>query len=67
MINSASNKPQRKHLDQFQKPSPPRTKKQVQQFLGLTNWVREYIKDYAFIAAQITNLLITKKNFQTDY
>ena len=36
--------------------SRPTTKKQVQAFLGLTGYYREYIKDYSSIAASLTDL-----------
>ena len=35
----------------------PKSVKQVRQFLGLSGFIRRYIKDYAIIARPITNLL----------
>ena len=34
----------------------PREKVHVQRFLGLTNWLRKYVKDYAKVAAPLTDL-----------
>jgi len=36
---------------------PPRTKKQLRAFLGLTGFYRRFIQDYAKIAAPLTDAL----------
>jgi hypothetical protein len=39
-------------------PSPLKTVKDIQRFLGLCNWYRKFIKNYARIAAPISDLMI---------
>jgi hypothetical protein len=51
-------------LRQIQDASIPRTKKQLQSFLGLANWVREYVPRFAEIAAPLTDLLHKGKTFK---
>jgi hypothetical protein len=64
VIGSECNRPQERHLRQIQDASIPRTKKQLQSFLGLANWVREYVPRFAEIAAPLTDLLHKGKTFK---
>ena len=41
VIGKDCNKPQPKHLEQIRNAAAPTTRKQLQSFLGLANWVRE--------------------------
>ncbi|KAH0811008.1 hypothetical protein GEV33_011783 [Tenebrio molitor] len=52
-----------RHLVQIRDAVPPRTKRQLQSFLGLANRLREYVPLYATIAAPLTDLLVAKKTF----
>ena len=42
---------------------PPKTLKQLQQFLGLCNYYRKFIKDYSIIATPLTKLLRADAKF----
>jgi hypothetical protein len=64
VIGSECNRPQERHLQQIQDAPTPRTKKQLQSFLGLANWVREYVPRFAETAAPLTDLLHKGKPFK---
>jgi hypothetical protein len=64
IVGRDGNRPQERHLVQIRDAVPPRTKKQLQRFLGLANWVREYVPMFATIAAPLTDLLVMKKTFR---
>jgi transposase InsO family protein len=42
---------------------PPKTIRQNRRFMGMVNFYKDFIKDFATIAAPITDLLSTKKKF----
>jgi hypothetical protein len=52
-------------IDTVRQMNPPRTVKQVQQFLGLCGYNRKFVKDFAQIAAPLYNLL--KKNVEWSW
>lgn len=52
--------PLEKHRIRIKNFKEPKTKKQVQSFLGLCNWLREYVPNMAHLTAPLTELL--KKN-----
>lgn len=64
VITAEGNEPQKYHLDLIQQATAPTTRKQLQSFLGLTNWLREYIPHFSTIATPMTDLLNTKKPFK---
>jgi hypothetical protein len=64
VIGSECNQPQERHLQQIQDAPTPQTKKQLQSFLGLANWVREYVPRFAETAAPLTDLLHKRKPFK---
>jgi hypothetical protein len=64
IVGQDGNRPQDRHLVQIRDAVPPRTKRQLQSFLGLANWLREYVPLYATIAAPLTDLLVAKKTFR---
>ena len=43
-------------VEKLKKTKFPTTKREVRQFLGLAGYFRDFIKDYAEIAAPLTNL-----------
>lgn len=49
--------PQQKHVLAVQNFPAPATKKQLQSFLGLCNWIREYVPRAAQLTIPLTNLL----------
>ena len=55
--------PQNKNIDKVRESPQPRTKKEVRSFLGLTGFYRDFIPNYATIAAPLTDL--TKKTNHT--
>ena len=57
--------PNTENIAKIRDAQPPKTKKQVQSFLGLTGFYRDFIPGYADIAAPLTNLVKkqTPKNF----
>lgn len=59
-IRGEINTPQIKHLDQLQNYAIPRNKKDIQSFLGVLNWLREYIPRLSEITAPLTELLSPK-------
>jgi hypothetical protein len=64
VIGSRCNRPQEGHLRQIRDAPTPRTKKQLQSFLGLANWVRKNVPRFADIAAPPTDLLHKGKSFK---
>lgn len=56
-ISSEYNEPQEQHVEAILQATPPQGKRGLQQFLGICNWVREYVPDFAELTAPLTNLL----------
>lgn len=54
------NEPQVQHVEAILQATPPQGKRGLQQFLGICNWVREYIPDFSEAISPLTDLL--KKN-----
>ena len=51
-------------ISAVQKRVPPKNLKQVQQYLGICNYYRRFIKDYARIAEPLTRLLKAENKFE---
>lgn len=62
-IEGDFNLPQNKHIDSIANSPPPKTKKQLQSFIGACNWLREYIPSLAWLLAPLTDLLKKDKAF----
>lgn len=60
VVTENGNQPQNQHVLQIQKAPTPTNRKTLRQFLGLCNWLREYVPRYATLAAPLTDLLSTK-------
>lgn len=50
-------RPMTQNVDKIRQACPPRTKKQVQSFLGLTGYYRDFIPDYAQISYPLSELI----------
>jgi transposase InsO family protein len=64
IVGGNHNRPQPKHLEQIRSAPTPTTRKQLQSFLGLANWVRDYVPRFAELAAPITDLLNKKSRYR---
>ena len=60
LVVQGVNSPLPEHLRRITEAEAPKNRKELQHFLGVCNWIREYIPDFARIAAPITNLLRKK-------
>lgn len=56
-ISEGKIKPGKDKIVAVERFSPPRTVHQVRQFLGLTGYFRQFVKDYAIIAKPLTMLI----------
>lgn len=63
VVTSDGNQPQEAHVAAIQAATPPRSRKALRQFLGLINWLRDYIPGCSSTMAALTDLLSTKKTF----
>lgn len=64
IITQDGNQPQPEQLTQIRQATNPRSRKELRSFLGLCNWLREYIPKFAEIAAPLTDLLSGKTRFK---
>lgn len=64
IITYDSNLPQPGHLEKIRGFPTPRNIRELRQLLGTANWLRDYVKNFAIIAAPMTDLLAAKKKFQ---
>lgn len=56
--------PQERHLTAIKEHPKPHNRKALRQYLGVCNWVRNYIPRFAETAAPLTDLLSVKKPFK---
>lgn len=63
-IDGEISTPQEKHIDVINRFPTPKTKRQLQSFLGTINWVREYIPNVSSITQPLTRLLQKNVNFK---
>ena len=64
VVTATGNGPQQCDLQGIQTASTPRTRRDLRKFLGLCNWLREYIEDFTKLALPMTDLLNTKVAFK---
>lgn len=55
-ITARENRPQEKHVIQIRDYPTPKSKKELQTFLGTANWLREFVPEFATITAPLTDL-----------
>lgn len=60
-IDGEITKPMSKHLTQLPELKKPKNKKELRSLLGICNWVRDYIPNFALISARLTDLLKNNK------
>jgi hypothetical protein len=61
VIDLDTNEPQTRHLGAIQSTPEPTSKKQLKSFLGLCNWLRDYVPHMATLIAPLTDLLSAKR------
>jgi len=61
IIDQNGNRPHPEKLQAIREASVPRTRRQLQPFLGLCGWVRDHVQDAAKILAPLTELLKAKR------
>lgn len=64
VVTAEDNQPLPLHLHRIQSSTPPTTRKQLRAFLGVCNWLREYVERFAELAAPLTDLLRPTKPFR---
>jgi transposase InsO family protein len=61
VVSTQGNQPQQLHLRQIQEAPTPKDRRSLRSFLGLCNWLRDYVPRFADIAYPLTDLLSAKK------
>jgi hypothetical protein len=64
IVTDQGNYPQEHHLQQIQNAAPPKDRRSLRSFLGLCNWLRDYVPNFADLAYQLTDLLAQKKPYR---
>ncbi|XP_025830531.1 uncharacterized protein K02A2.6-like [Agrilus planipennis] len=62
-ISAEGNSPLPSHLGKISEAPVPTTCKELKKFLGLCNWLREYLPRFAEISAPLTDLLSPRKKW----
>ncbi|CAB0037919.1 unnamed protein product [Trichogramma brassicae] len=64
IVDPDGNEVKPSYLSSIQEAPAPRTKKELQAFIGACNWLREYVADLATLLAPLTDLLRAKGTFR---
>lgn len=63
-VAADGNAPQAEHLRNLRNFPTPRTKRQLRQFRGVANWLREYVPNFSDLTAPLTALLGGRSAFR---
>lgn len=63
-VSATHNSPQPLQQHRILLAEPPRSRKQLRQFLGLCGWLREFVPNFAPLLTPLTAQLSTKQNFK---
>jgi transposase InsO family protein len=64
VVTDRGNYPQELHLQQIQNAAMPKDRRALRGFLGLCNWLRDYVPNFANLAYPLTDLLSHKKPYR---
>ncbi|XP_033222580.1 uncharacterized protein LOC117176448 [Belonocnema kinseyi] len=64
IVGTGGNTTQPVHIEAIRNAPAPRNSKALRSFIGLCNWVKEYIPNSSEILAPLTNMLSTKRPFK---
>ena len=64
VVSAAGNSAQPRHIEAIKSAKPPRTRKELQSFIGICNWVKEYIRNSSEVLAPLTDLLSPKHPYK---
>lgn len=60
-VSSDDNVPQEGHIEAVLQAGPPQSKRGLQQFLEICNWIRKYVPNFLETAVLLTELLKSKR------
>lgn len=63
LLDEEGNQPDPQYMRKLIEAIRPTNRKQLRRFLGVCNWVREYIPNFAKISAPLSHLTSTKRTF----
>ncbi|XP_063218588.1 uncharacterized protein LOC134528851 [Bacillus rossius redtenbacheri] len=64
LVTAEGCRPRPAQLELIEEKQAPKTRKQLQKLMGLLNWLRSFVPDFATITAPMTDLLSPKAKFQ---
>ena len=64
IVTKDANQAQPESIQAILEAKPPKTRKELQSFLGVCGWLREYVPNFAVLAAPVTDLLSPAKTFK---
>lgn len=64
VVPADHNGTKQEHIRGVVETRPPRSRKELQEFLGLCGWISEYVLNFYQVAAPVTALISTKKPYK---